>query len=163
MDVEPAIANVAPRWAEAMPAMLATLSTSPTTVIHGDYRADNIFFAADGRTVLLDFQLTGLGSPSYDLAYFVTQSLLPDVAVAHERALFDRYIAALHAAGVSPAETNRLWEDYRLAALFCLVYPIVAARGMDFDDPRQFALIETMNRRCARAIDALDLESLLDA
>ena len=64
--------------------MLATLSTSPTTVIHGDYRADNIFFAADGRTVLLDFQLTGLGSPSYDLAYFVTQSLLPDVAVAHE-------------------------------------------------------------------------------
>lgn len=163
MDVEPAIANVAPRWAEAMPAMLATLSTSPTTVIHGDYRADNIFFAADGRTVLLDFQLTGLGSPSYDLAYFVTQSLLPDVAVAHERVLFDRYIAALHAAGVSPAETNRLWEDYRLAALFCLVYPIVAARGMDFDDPRQFALIETMNRRCARAIDALDLESLLDA
>jgi hypothetical protein len=47
--------------------------------------------------------------------------------------------------------------------LFCLVYPIVAARGMDFDDPRQFALIEAMNRRCARAINALDLESLLDA
>jgi hypothetical protein len=64
---------------------------------------------------------------------------------------------------VSPVETSGLWEDYRLAALFCLVYPIVAARGMDFDDPRQFALIEAMNRRCARAINALDLESLLDA
>ena len=163
MSVDPLIASVAPRWADAMPAMLTTLSTSPTTVLHGDYRADNIFFAADGHTVLLDFQLTGLGSPSYDLAYFVTQSLLPDVADAHERLLFDRYIAALHAAGVSPVETSGLWEDYRLAALFCLVYPIVAARGMDFDDPRQFALIEAMNRRCARAINALDLESLLDA
>lgn len=161
MDVDPAIGRVAPRWAEAMPSMLAALSTSPTTVVHGDYRADNIFFDTDGKAVLLDFQLTGLGSPSYDLAYFVTQSLLPDVAARHERALFDRYVAALHAAGVPSDETGRLWEDYRMASLFCLVYPIVASRGMDFDDPRQFALVETMNRRCARAIEALELESLL--
>ncbi len=161
MDVHPAIGRVAPRWAEAMPSMLATLSTSPTTVCHGDYRADNIFFDTDDAPVLLDFQLTGLGSPSYDLAYFVTQSLLPDVAATHERSLFDRYIGGLHAAGVSPDDTGRLWDDYRVASLFCLVYPIVASRGMDFDDPRQFALIETMNRRCARAIEALDLEALL--
>lgn len=161
MDVHPAIDRVAPRWVDALPSLLTALSTSPTTVCHGDYRADNIFFDADGAPVLLDFQLTGLGSPSYDLAYFVTQSLLPDVAAEHERSLFDRYVAGLHASGVSPDDTGRLWDDYRVASLFCLVYPIVASRGMDFDDPRQFALIETMNGRCARAIEALDLESLL--
>lgn len=161
MEVHPTIADVASRWLPKLNDMLDGLSTAPTTVIHGDYRADNIFFDSDGKVVLLDFQLTGLGSGSYDLAYFITQSLLPDVAAANEQALFDRYVAGLIAAGVPEAETTRLWEDYRIAALFCLVYPVVACRGMDLSDPRQLGLIETMNRRCARAIDELNLRDLL--
>jgi hypothetical protein len=83
------------------------------------------------------------------------------VVAANERALFDRYVAGLHAAGVSEGETAGLWENYRVAALFCLVYPIVAARGMDLDDPRQFALVDTMSRRCGRVIEELGLEDLL--
>jgi len=79
------------------------------------------------------------------------------VAAANRRALFDRYVAA----GVSEGDTAGLWENYRVAALFCLVYPIVAARGMDFDDPRQFALVDTMSRRCSRVIEELGLEDLL--
>ena len=130
-------------------------------VTHGDYRADNIFFDDDGGVILLDFQLTGLGTAAYDLAYFVTQSLLPEVAAANEQVLFDRYVAALIAAGVPESETTTLWESYRIAALFCLVYPIVASRGMDLSDPRQYALVSNMNTRCARAIDELDLASLL--
>ena len=90
IEVPTALADIAHRWVDSLPDMLTKLSTAPTTVAHGDYRADNIFFADDGSVVLLDFQLTGLGSGAYDLAYFVTQSLLPEVATASERALFDR-------------------------------------------------------------------------
>jgi aminoglycoside phosphotransferase (APT) family kinase protein len=161
MEVHPTVAEVAPRWTEKLPDMLTALSTSPTTVLHGDYRADNIFFDDNNEVVLLDFQITGLGTPAYDLAYFITQSLLPDVAAANERTLFDRYIANVVAAGVPVEETERLWEDYRVAALFCLVYPIVASRGMDLSDPRQYALVDTMNVGCARAIDDLSLRDLL--
>jgi len=141
--------------------MLADLSSGPNTMVHGDFRADNILFDADGSIVLLDFQLIGSGSASYDLAYFVTQSLDPSVAGAEERGLFDRWLAGLHAGGVSPDETGRLWDDYRKAALFCLVYPIVASRGMDLSDPRQRGLVECMNSRFARAVDQLDLDALL--
>lgn len=161
MDVHPAIADVAPRWSDAMPGLLTNLSTSPTTVIHGDYRGDNIFFDADGKVVLLDFQLTGLGSGSYDLSYFITQSLLPDVAADNEKRLFDRYVAGLHSHGVAASETTRLWDDYRTGALFCLVYPMVASRGMDFSDQRQYDLIDNMNSRFARAVDELELADLL--
>ena len=161
MEVLPTIADVAPRWVAKLNDMLDGLSTAPTTVTHGDYRADNIFFDTDGKVVLLDFQLTGVGTGSYDLAYFVTQSLLPEVAAENEKALFDRYVAGIIAAGVPEAETARLWEDYRLAALFCLAYPIVASRGMDLSDQRQYDLVASMSRRCARAIDALDLRDLL--
>ncbi len=161
ISVHPTITEVAARWTDSLDAMLTQLSTSPTTISHGDYRADNIFFDNNGDVVLLDFQLTGMGSAAYDVAYFITQSLLPEVASANERALFDRYLAALHAGGVPEAETARLWDDYRTAALFCLVYPIVACRGMDLSDERQLQLVDAMNSRFVRALTELELASLL--
>ena len=73
-------------------------------MIHGDFRADNLFFEADGSVAAVDFQLIGTGRGAYDLAYFVTQSITSEDAASHERALFDRWIAALEAAGVPDAD-----------------------------------------------------------
>ncbi|HUF33830.1 MAG TPA: phosphotransferase [Acidimicrobiales bacterium] len=161
MDVHDAILDVGPRFADAIPGLLAHLSQGPNTVTHGDFRADNILFGPDGSIVLLDFQLIGTGSGAYDLAYFITQSLRSEDASAHERDLFDRWIAGLRAGGVADEDLGRMWEDYRVAALFCLVYPIVASRGMDLDDPRQRNLLDCMNERFVRAVTELDLASLL--
>lgn len=161
MDVPGPVAAAAEGWPAVFAGLLTDLATPPTTMTHGDYRADNILFTAEGEVALLDFQLSGTASGSYDLAYFVTQSLEPAVASANERALFDRYVDGLRAGGVPEAELGRLWEDYRKAALFCLVYPIVAARGMDLEDPRQRALVECMNARFSRAVEDLGLADLL--
>lgn len=162
MDVAPAMAAIGPRWTDAMPQLLQDLAAQPATLCHGDYRADNILFQADGSPVLLDFQLTGTGSGAYDLAYFMTQSLEADVAEAHERRLFERYRDALRTAGVPEGDLgDDLWLSYRKAALFCLVYPVVAGRGMDMSDPRQLALLQCMNTRFTRAADQLELDQLL--
>lgn len=159
-DIAEPIRRVAPTWSERMPGLLSSLAAAPATIIHGDYRGDNILFADDGSVALLDFQLTGVGSAAYDLAYFVTQSLDPATAGRHERDLFDRYLQALVAADVPESETAGLWEDYRRAALFCLVYPVVASRGMDLSDPRQRALVDNMLAGFARAVDDLSLADL---
>ena len=74
-----------------MPGLLDDLATEPTTMVHGDWRADNLLFEPDGSVAALDFQLIGTGRGTYDLAYFVTQSLDRADAAAHERALFDRW------------------------------------------------------------------------
>lgn len=161
LPVPDAVRAVAPRWVAAFPGLIDALGEEPTTMYHGDFRADNLFFAEDGSVAAVDFQLVGTGRAAYDLAYFVTQSLAPDVAAAHEVALFDRWIAGLVAAGVPEADVAGAWEDYRRAALFCLVYPVVAWRGMDASDPRQVALATTMIDRFERAVHALDLEALL--
>jgi hypothetical protein len=161
MSLAPAIQEVGPRYADAIARLLSDLASGPTTLAHGDYRADNLLFDADGSVVALDFQLIGTGTAAYDLAYFLTQSLAPDVAAANERALFDRWMAGLVAAGVPEADLTDQWEMYRKAALFCLVYPVVASRGMDLSDPRQYELIDCMNTRFARAVEQLDLASLL--
>jgi hypothetical protein len=155
------IRAVQPGFNAALPGLLADLAAAPTTMIHGDFRADNLVFCDDGSLAAFDFQLIGTGSGAYDLAYFTTQSLEVDVAEAHERDLFERYTAGLAAGGVPGSDLDGLWERYRKAALFCLVYPIVASRGMDFDDPRQRELVVSMFRRFERAVDDLDLASLL--
>ena len=69
--------------------------------------------------------------------------------------------SAVEAAGVPAADNATAWEDYRKAALFCLVYPVVAWRGMDAGDPRQVDLALTMLDRFDRAVAELDLAELL--
>ncbi|MGB1506061.1 MAG: phosphotransferase, partial [Acidimicrobiales bacterium] len=160
MTVAPEILAVGPAWTEKLGGLLASLSGQPNTITHGDFRADNILFSDDGSIVLLDFQLTGRGSASYDLAYFITQSLTPEVAATHETELFNRWRDGLIAADVPEAATVELWDRYREAAYFCLVYPIVASRGMDLSDDRQYQLIDNMNMRFARAVDQLNLADL---
>ncbi|MBA3303845.1 MAG: phosphotransferase [Acidimicrobiia bacterium] len=161
LQLPPPILDVGPRFAAGIPGLLRDLCRAPTTVFHGDYRADNILFAPDGSVVLLDFQLIGTGSGAYDLAYFITQSLTAGVAAEYERALFDRWTAGLLTGGVPADDLGRMWEDYRRAALFCLVYPVVASRGMDLADRRQRGLLDCMNGRFGRAVDQLDLASLI--
>ena len=162
VPVPAALQDVAPRWSAAMPRLLDGLAAAPTTMIHGDYRADNLFFDDDdGQVATVDFQLIGTGHGAYDLAYFVTQSLTSADAAAHERSLFDRWAGALERHGVSGDELAGAWDAYRAAALFCLVYPVVAWRGMDVTDPRQLGLATTMLERFDRAVAALDLADLL--
>ena len=161
LDVQPQILDIGPKFGEAIPRLLADLASGTNTMIHGDYRADNILFDPHGAVALLDFQLIGSGSGMYDLAYFVTQSLDVDVARQNERALFDRWIDGIRKAGISDVDVDLSWHHYRTAALFCLVYPIVASRGMDLANPRELNLIECMNSRFARAIDDLDLADLI--
>ncbi len=160
MEVAQEIRDIAPGWSAAMPRLLTDLSSGTNTMVHGDYRGDNILFNEDGSVVLLDFQLIGTGTGAYDLAYMVTQSLDVDIAASHERELFNRWLDGLAAAGVS-YDADQAWLDYRKAALFCLVYPVVASRGMDLSDKRQHDLIDVMNTRYARAARDLKLAELL--
>jgi len=54
-----------------------------------------------------------------------------------------------------------MWERYRAAALFCIVYPVIGARGMNLDIPREVDLVNTMMGRLGSAAAALDLADLL--
>ena len=145
-----------------MPGLLDDLATEPTTMIHGDWRADNLLFEPDGSVAALDFQLIGTGRGTYDLAYFITQSLdRADAAAARAGASSTAGCRPSRRPACPAADNATAWEDYRKAALFCLVYPVVAWRGMDAGDPRQVDLATTMLDRFDRAVAELDLADLL--
>lgn len=160
IELGPSQREVGARYVAGLADLMAALDGDVTTFTHGDFRADNMLF--DGsELVLVDFQLGTRASAAYDLAYFVTQSLTPDDASRHERALFARWVDGLHAGGVGPDATAGLWEDYRRAALFCVVYPMAASRQMDLTDERQLALLQTMMDGFRRVVDELGLVDLL--
>jgi hypothetical protein len=163
VELPASIQAIGPKFAPAIGGLLASLAAGPNTLAHGDFRADNMLFTADNELVALDFQLIGTGTGAYDLAYFVTQSLTADDASNGEVDLFNRWIDGLRSAGVPADMVDRdaLWQHYRTAALFCLAYPIVASRGMDLSDPRQYALVDSMNTRFDRAVRELSLADLL--
>lgn len=151
---------IGPRYGDILAGLLQQLNRGPVTLLHGDFRGDNLMFDSDDVPVLIDFQLGHTGSAAYDLAYFVTQTLDADLARDHEAALIARWKDGLRANGVPETDLAALDDDYRAAALFCLVYPVVAAHGMDLGDPRQADLVNVMLQRLGRAIDDHDLAAL---
>jgi aminoglycoside phosphotransferase (APT) family kinase protein len=50
-----------------------------TSIIHGDYRIDNMIFAADKPQILavIDWELATLGDPLADFAYFAMNWIMP--------------------------------------------------------------------------------------
>ena len=160
VELPASIMAIGPKFVERLPSLLQSLVTGPNTLCHGDYRADNMLFNAQGEPVVIDFQLLGSGTGAYDVAYFVTQSLSMKDASQYERELFDRWIAGLTSAGLT-VDAEDLWLQYRRSALFCLVYPVVASRGMDLNNPRERLLIEMMNERFDRAVRELNLAELM--
>ncbi len=161
LDVPDAVRDVAPRYAENIPTMLGMLGRGPRTLLHGDIRIDNMMFAPDGVPYVLDFQLTGAGNASYDIGYFLSQSLTTGDRAAWERELFDHYLQALDAAGVEGIDGDSLWETYEMACLYCLIYPMAGAATLGDTDERTFALYQEMMNRSGAAIADLDLGRLI--
>lgn len=139
--------------------------TAPWTVIHGDYRLDNLLFAdGDGegpvRVAVVDWQTCGHGPALNDVAYFVGAGLLPDVRRAHEHDLVRRYHQRLVAAGVGDYDWDRCWRDYRRGTWAGLIMAIAASMLVRRTE-RGDEMFMTMARRHARHAVDLDAPALL--
>jgi hypothetical protein len=104
-----------------VPAHLADwLLTRPErfSVIHGDYRPDNLMFPPHGAGVsAVDWQTLALGLPGRDIGYFLATSLEVEDRRAHERELVAAYHEALLAHGVTGHDLDECFDDYRLGVV----------------------------------------------
>jgi hypothetical protein len=159
-DLLPAeLAAFGDRYVDRLGWLLEQLSTG-TTIVHGDWRADNLLVDGDGSLAVIDFQIMGIGAPTYDLGYFMSQSLEPDVRHDVADDLVDAYFAALTGAGV---EVDRAAEE-RLLALttaFCLIYPVSTFGSWDDLPENSRNMARAMLRRSVTAIEETDALALL--
>ncbi len=149
-----------PRVMEEIPTLLARLDDQPSTLAHGDVRLSNLFFGSDdaSEVAFVDWQAARHTHGCYDLAYFITQSLNTDDRREHEARLLSRYLERLATHGIEAPTRAEFDHAYRLCALYCLVYPIIAASTGDAGaDPDA---LEIADRAFTAALD-LDVLDLL--
>jgi hypothetical protein len=144
--------------------ILARFVDGPRTLCHGDFRLDNLFFATqpgDPALRVIDWQIAIRGVGTYDVGYFITQSLTVEDRRAHEMELLRRYHAALVAGGVGDYSFDDLLEHYRWTALFCFAYPVMGGGLGDLSNERGAALATAMTERSAAAIEDWKADELL--
>ncbi len=154
------LAAIIERFPGSVRSLLTVKQGRPITLVHGDYRLDNLFFSPDGTVTTIDWQVCAKGPFAYDLAYFITQSLTIDDRRAHEAALIDAYLDELETAGVSH-DRDMLMDDYRATAMFCLCYPIQAGQVELVNDRARALIVDMFNRAMTAISDHNATEFLL--
>ena len=133
------------------------------SLLHGDYRIDNLLFdPARTRVTVVDWQTLTVGLPARDLAYFVATSLLPEQRSLHERELVGAYHRALAGHGVADYDGEMCWQDYRFGML---QVPLITTLGFAFSasTERGDDMMLAMLGRGSRAIRELGTLELVRA
>ena len=133
----------------------------PWTIIHGDFRADNLLFGGD-RVVVVDWQTVGLGPGPSDLSYLLGASLTAGRPPCHTRRRSSTATCRASSVRASTSTATHVWEQYRLYSFGGLIMAIVASYLVQRTDRGDEMFITMAQRHARQALD-LDAESLIGA
>jgi hypothetical protein len=87
-------------------------SNGPITVVHGDFRLDNMMFGGPYPLAVVDWQTPALGCGCQDVAYFIGTSLAPELRREHDQRLLEIYYAALNKYAIDDYSLEACQRDY---------------------------------------------------
>ncbi|MCH7714147.1 MAG: DUF1679 domain-containing protein [Chloroflexi bacterium] len=135
-----------------------------TTMIHGDYRLDNLFFGHLGTgsaLTVFDWQVPAKGPGPVDIAYFTAFCLEPEHRRREEMDLLKGYHDCLVENGVREYEFDQCRQDYRLSMFFPMARLVTAGAILDFSSARGRSLISALIERVNAAVADHRLGELL--
>ncbi len=142
------------RWVDHLPVMLQR-SSMPKTILHNDWRSDNMFHTDDGTPIVFDFQITGVGNGAFDLAYYLSQSLERDTIRGRRPELVQRYVEQLATHGIE-RDAEAVLDDVRVITAFCIMYGFASFPEYEALPEEGKAMTRQLLRRCVEAIEDLD-------
>ncbi len=139
------------------------VAAGPQTFCHGDFRLDNMFFGADGSDdfAVVDWQVCGVRSGLYDVAYFLSSSVPVEVRREVESEAVGEYHRVLLSMGVRDFTLEECWRSYRQNMLGCFQTLIIAGGQLDLTAERSRQLAEAFVTRTLTAIDDLEAAEFL--
>ena len=160
-----AMRRLAEQYGERLVKYLDAVAAGPRTFTHGDFRLDNMFFGADDSDdfAAVDWQVSGIASGLYDVAYFLSSSVAPEIRREIELDALAEYQEVVSSMGVGDFTLEECWRSYRQVMLGCFMTPIVAGGQLDFTSDRSRQLAEVFLTRTLTAIDDLDAQEFLPA
>ena len=163
-SVPPPITALKTPFLAKLPALQQRMNASPRTLVHGDFRMENILYGTQPehhKAVIIDWQGPLLGQGLVDVCLMLGQSTRTSIRRAHERALLDRYVAGLRAEGCEYPGAD-VWLDYRLSHLYNWVYVAVVSGTLDSSNATAHGWMSKMIERQVHTTLDLDLIPLLD-
>ena len=160
----PAILEIGERFGDQVVALTNQLARHPVTISHGDYRLDNLFFASpEGGAPLtvIDWQIVSRGRGVFDVAYFMTGTLPPEVRKEKDEPFLRMYHEILLENGVTGYDFDACWHDYRTSTLFCWLYSVIQIGSLDPSNERGLAVFSAILERNAAALTDLNAGELL--
>jgi hypothetical protein len=150
--IRPELADFVANYAAMRPQILDDLAAMPHTLVHFDFRADNLFFDPDGSIVVIDWQAISQGGGVADVGYFLSQNLSTEDRREHEPALLRAYHDALVANGVTDYAYDQLVADYRVGISCGWMIPVLAVGSLDFTSERAVTLWTAVIERVQNAL-----------
>lgn len=130
----------------------------PRTVVHNDYRLDNLLFdPTSDEVAVVDWQTCALGAGPTDLAYFLGAGLRTDDRRLHEESLVRAYHEEIRAAGVDDYTWDDCWNAYRRGAWSGVFMAVFAAMMVERTDRGDEMFLTMLDRH---AHQTADLESV---
>jgi hypothetical protein len=144
--------------------LLRTMEGRPHTIVHSDYRADNLLFDAPSRpdpVVVVDWQLAIRGRGALDVARLLCGSMSSQDRAACEMVVLRQWHQTLEAGGVRGYSFRQTLHDYKLAALLCLYFPVTIHEAEEGAGTRGAALADAQIKRFFTAAVELEAASVL--
>jgi len=154
----PELVTLGDRWG-ALISFFQDHLMEPSTVLHGDWRADNLLFDGDDLYVI-DFQIASVGAGVYDLGYFASQSIPSEVRSGRDGELVQLYVDTLSSFGVSMPFDDAMLQ-YRISLANHLIYAVTSFQTYEQLPERSQELMQTMLQRAGQAILDNDVLAIL--
>lgn len=137
------------------------LPAPTTSLLHGDYRSDNLMFG-DDDVYVLDWQTVAVGDPGRDLAFFLGTSLETELRRAREQDLVQEYHRELLKRGVRDYDPEQCFHAYRLGQMHaCLITTVGCIYTPGERTAASDAMFLAMAKRFCAAVRDLDTLALL--
>ena len=133
----------------------------PKTLVHGDFRLENVFFGAslgEPGFAVIDWQDISHGEGVSDVAWFIGGCLqVTSKRQVEEQQLLKIYHETLKTNGVNRYTFEACWEDYRLAMSRYFVQAVLMVASLNPEDDRENKLAQAVAERFIAAITDLRL------
>jgi thiamine kinase-like enzyme len=142
-------------FVDQLPGWATAQGRGPLTLVHADYRLDNLLYGADGTVTIIDWQTALWGPGPMDLASFLATSLTMEKRRHLEGALLSEYAVAV---GASEHQVETI---YRSCLLWWMAIFANNLSRLDPADERAASLFDHMITGTFGAADDWDAGDLL--
>ena len=139
--------------------------SSPQTLLHGDYRVDNMLFAGGGdtrRCFALDWEDVGIGCGMSDIAWLIA-GCMPNISAQVEHEMLRHYHECLQANGVSGYAFEECFEDYRRCMVERFIQGVLSGTVHEPETASEGNILfaTAIGSRFVAAADRLSLQKLM--